>query len=665
MEPRLPDNLMAVFILIIFVSTGSVVNYEDLHFCGTWRHGNGPLNLNITLSPGCDRILISANSSSLSIDGQITALCSQSKVIPLNHSGLGSEPESNFCLYWEPLLDRLKLQFRGKDLTLCPAAKQHISCCADLSNGRRGLNAQYGIINGTVRTDVISNNIHSDYIFNGTHIACKTLNDEIGEIGSSPSTTLNSISSIDNGGMDGLNDEEHQGSTPAFVTEDTAMGSSVEVEMKKDFKGFNHTWPDTSGVSAKSRITVMIPPALKDAAKSTSKVVCTFIKNKTMFQEGPVEITILNVVEITVGNDIIKDLCKPITIDFHHDIITKRHSRKCVSWDTLKDPGKVNWVVDGCETRQYGENHTECRCNHLTYFTVLVQLEPRPVRHLLALTTITYLGCAVSVISCIALIIYLCRRSRHCKEQSIHIHLGLAVSLALLNLLFFFTGVLANVGGESVCTLAGAALHYTLLSSFSWMSIQVFHTFWLVYMVFSPLPKPYVWNLVGFALPALPVVILAAVGDIYGFREVAQVEDESDPYKMCWMKGTHKALLAHYFTNMTILAILVMSGIVMLFLVYRKIRARDEWRQNRVAFLSIWGLSCLFGITWGLTFLDFGPLSDFVLFFSCILNSFQGFLLMLRFYMLDWMRKQAGGSGLGSTSSGSTRHHMLQTQEKS
>ncbi|TMS13436.1 Adhesion G-protein coupled receptor G4 [Larimichthys crocea] len=101
----------------------------------------------------------------------------------------------------------------------------------------------------------------------------------------------------------------------------------------------------------------------------------------------------------------------------------------------------------------------------------------------------------------------------------------------------------------------------------------------------------------------------------------------------------------------------------MLFLVYRQIRTRDEWKQNRVAFLSIWGLSCLFGITWGLTFLDFGPFSEFALFLSCILNSFQGFLLMLRFYMLEWIRKQAGGSGLGSTSSGSTRQHML--QEKS
>ena len=72
------------------------------------------------------------------------------------------------------------------------------------------------------------------------------------------------------------------------------------------------------------------------------------------------------------------------------------------------------------------------------------------------------------------------------------------MSLAVLSLLFFLTGVLANVGGESVCLWVGAMLHYALLSSFTWMGIEVFHTFWLVYMVFSPSPRLYTWNVIGF-----------------------------------------------------------------------------------------------------------------------------------------------------------------------
>uniref|UniRef100_A0A8D0ASE6 Adhesion G protein-coupled receptor G1 n=1 Tax=Sander lucioperca TaxID=283035 RepID=A0A8D0ASE6_SANLU len=563
-----------VHVCILLSPLGSSEHDLDWKFCGTWRHGNDSLMLNVNLTTGCSEISVSANKSSLSIDGQITAQCRRSDRIALGKFGLESQEETPFCLYWEPILGQLKLQLNHKkeNLILCWPDRMQCSCCTDLSNGAKADEATYGIKDGMANTDFITEKIMTAYRFKGAHIKCK------------------------------------------------------------------------------STITVYLPPALKKAAKLSSKVVCTF------FKTTPCSRVLDDVVEITVENEVIVDLSEPIRIGFHH---AKMQSRRCVSWDTRRDPSQVNWLEDGCETEQKGAKYTECLCNHLTYFSVLVQMEPRPVRHLLALTAITSLGCAVSVISCVALIIYLCRkRLRRSKEQSIPIHLGLAVSLAFLNLLFFLTGVLANVGGESVCPWVGAGLHYTLLSSFTWMGIEVFHTFWLVYMVFTP-PSKVIF------LPALPIIILAAVGDIYGVRKVVPSDDVSNPYLMCWMKENHEALLAHYFTTMTILAVLVSSGIVMLFLVYREIRTREEWRQSRVAFLSIWGLSCLFGTTWGLTFLDFGPLSDFVLFLSCILNSFQGFFLMLRFYMLDWIRKQAGGSALGSTSTGSTRQHMLQSQEKS
>ncbi|KAM8762935.1 adhesion G-protein coupled receptor G1 isoform 1-T2 [Acanthopagrus schlegelii] len=641
MELRLSVSLRAVIFLIILLSSGSSENDVDTNFCGTWRHGNRSLSLIVNLSTGCKGISVSANESSLSIDGQITAKCRRSEVIPLKQFGLDPSEDSNFCLYWEPLLDQLKLEVKGMNLTLCWPASLQGSCCTDLSNDANKNTARYGISNGKVKNDSLSIDTLTGYSFRGDSINCKALCDQV-----------------------------NQGFTKVKMSQDVITvehpcARSFEVEMKEDFEGFSVTSNITQGVSAEPTITVQIPPVLK-RPKKTSKVVCTFFKNDSLFQDGHKKGRILDdVVEITVENEVISDLSQPVKIVFNHDVLLpKRHSRKCVSWDTRKDPSQVNWLVDGCETHHNGAKQTECHCNHLTYFSILVQLEPRPVCHLVALTTITYLGCAVSVFSCVALVIYLLRKRRS-KEQSIPIHLGLAVSLIFLNGLFFFTGVLANVGWESVCSWVGPGLHYALLSSFAWMGIEIFHTFWLVYKVFSPSPKAYVWNLVGFVLPAVPVIVLVAVGDIYGEREVLPCEEPSDPYRMCWMKETPKALLAHYFTNMTTLVVLVISGTMMLLLVYRQIRTRDEWRQNRVAFLSIWGLSCLFGATWGLTFLDYGPLSDFILFLFCILNSFQGFFLMLRFLMLDWMRKQAGGSAFGSTSTGSTRQHMLQAQEKS
>uniref|UniRef100_A0A3Q3WY58 Uncharacterized protein n=1 Tax=Mola mola TaxID=94237 RepID=A0A3Q3WY58_MOLML len=615
-------------------------NDLDLDFCGTWRHGRVSLRLAVDISTGCNGISISANRSTLSINGQMSAQCRWSDVIHLTDQfGFDSAEESNFCLHWEPLLDQLKLQLRGKNFTLCWPVSLQGSCCTDLSFGPNTPEAPYGITKGMVKNDVITDKILTAYNFNGTSINCSKGEWMLSVIVMGPQAV-------------GL--VEHP------------CARSTEVEMMDDFRGYNVTWPRTQGVSAESTVTVRIPTALKQAAKLTNKVVCTFFKNNSFFQESVKNVRILNdVVGITVENEIIINLPEPVRVDFYHD---KTHSRTCVSWDTRKDPLQVNWLTEGCETRQYGPNHTECLCNHLTYFSVLVTLEPRPVCHLLALSVITSVGCAVSLISCVALIIYLCRKSKRSKEQrSIPIHFGLTVSLALLNLLFFFTGVLANVGGESVCAWVAAGLHYSLLASLTWMGIEVVHTFWLVYWVFCPTPKACVWNLVGFgeSLPAVPVLILVAVGDIYGMRKVQQCHDRSDPYLMCWMKDSNKAWLAHYFINMTVLVIVVLSGLVMLFLVYRQIRTRDEWRQKRVAFLSIWGLSCLFGTTWGLTFLSSGPLSVFFIFLFCILNSFQGFFLMLRFCIVDWMQRHTSVSAPGSSSTGSTRQHMLQPQETS
>ncbi|KAI4830862.1 hypothetical protein KUCAC02_002466 [Chaenocephalus aceratus] len=646
MEPRLMNNLRVVLLFFILISTASCENDLDLKFCGLWQHGKGSLSLNVNLSKGCSGISVSANQSALSIEGQITAQCKQANEIQL---GLNLKEETPFCLYWDPLLDHLMLQVGGKNLTLCyPASLKGSSCCTDLSDGPNADQAPYGIKNGIVKTDFISSKTRTHYNFTAQPINCKI-----------------------------LCDQQSQQSTRGNMTERAAVKSFVgwniehpcarssEVEMTEDFSGVYVTSPFSKGESAESATTVHLPPALKEAAKKSNKVVCTFFQNNSLFQEVDKEARILDdVVGITVENEIIANLSEPIRIAFHHDVIPKTHSRSCVSWDTRKDPLQVNWLGDGCEVGQKGEKYTECLCNHLTYFTVLVQLKPRPVRHLLALTAISSLGSAVSVISCVAVIVFLARKSKRCKEASIHIHLGLAVSLACLNLLFFFTGVLANVGGESVCVWVGALLHYSLLCSFAWMGLEIFHTFWLICIIFNPPPKPYVWYTVGFVLPAVPTVILAAVGDIYGVKKVVPSDDINNPYLMCWMKENHKALLAHYFTNMTVTMVLVSSGFVMLFMVYRKIRHREEWRQNRKAFLSIWGLSCLFGTTWGLTFLDFGHLADFMLFISCILNSLQGFLLMLRFYMLDWLRKESGGSTLGTSSTGSTQQHMLKAQEQ-
>uniref|UniRef100_A0A671NBW7 G-protein coupled receptor 56-like n=1 Tax=Sinocyclocheilus anshuiensis TaxID=1608454 RepID=A0A671NBW7_9TELE len=412
---------------------------------------------------------------------------------------------------------------------------------------------------------------------------------------------------------------------------------------------------------------VYLPSCLKSQSRSTSKVVCTYYQNKTLFQRGSSNADLLGgIVGLSVENEIIKNLPEPVRISFHH---SPNHSRSCVSWDTRRD-NEVTWRYDGCETVQIHDTETECCCNHLTYFAILVQVEQKTtVRHLQALTFITAVGCAVSLVSCLVLFYWLCKR-RGKKTQISLVHRGLVVAIFLLCLFFILTGTLANVGNEIVCKITGSLLHYALLSTLCWMAMEVFHTFLLIRKVFNSTLPTWIFYLVGFGLPVLLVSILLLIEwlgvdvDIYGERMIVPSDDVNNPYRMCWMLANDNSLLAHYIINVGLLAVVVSSGAVMLFLVVREIHNRPDWKKIHVAFLSIWGLTCLFGTTWGLGFLDFGPMSETILFLFCIINSLQGFFLMLRYYALERMKKKDRSISDGS-SSGSSKQHMLQTHEKS
>lgn len=90
------------------------------------------------------------------------------------------------------------------------------------------------------------------------------------------------------------------------------------------------------------------------------------------------------------------------------------------------------------------------------------------------------------------------------------------------------------------------------------------------------------------------------------------------------MLDNDKSRLAHYIVNMGLLVVVMSSGMVMLFYVVRKILKMQVLKNRYGVFLSIWGITCLFGTTWGLSFLDFGPFSEAALFLFCIINSLQG-----------------------------------------
>lgn len=64
------------------------------------------------------------------------------------------------------------LQFGGRNLTLCWPASLQGSCCTDLSHGSNSPSGIYGIVNGTVKNDLITETTLLAYHFSGSPTEC-------------------------------------------------------------------------------------------------------------------------------------------------------------------------------------------------------------------------------------------------------------------------------------------------------------------------------------------------------------------------------------------------------------------------------------------------------------------------------------------------------------
>uniref|UniRef100_A0A8C1A0Q4 Adhesion G protein-coupled receptor G1 n=1 Tax=Cyprinus carpio carpio TaxID=630221 RepID=A0A8C1A0Q4_CYPCA len=628
-----------MWIITCLLFTLVLGNDRVFKMCGTWRHGNASRNLKYDLKTGCKEIEISANERTLSIQGSITAKCTQSSSINLESKPL--QNQSPFCVFWEPLLDLLIVQVNGKNHTLCRPNGLQETCCTDLSQEKQETPALYGIVNGSIYGDIIRYDVMEKYTFRGDTINCKK------KFCDEASKKPNGAKMI----------EEVVMKSNKTGRVDLPCAQSTVIEMKEGFTGLSLTLPAPRNVAPNMIPSVYLPSCLK--SRSTSKVVCTYYKNKTLFQGGSSDVVLLDdIVGLSVENEIIENLPEPVRIRFYHSPLPANYSRRCVSWDTRKDI-KVNWRYDGCETVKIHDRETECCCNLLTYFAILVQVEKKAtVHHLEALTFITAVGCAMSLVSCLVLFYWLCKRRRG-KGQSLLVHRGVVVATFFLCLCFSLTSSLAKTGNETICKIMGTLLHYSLLSTLCWMIVEMFHTFFLVCCVSSSTLPLWVFYLAGFGIPAILVCRLLSIGDIYGLRKIMPSEDDTSLYFMCWMLDSDKSRLAHHIIIIGLLAVVVSSGIVMLFFVATKIPNRPEWRKNRMAFFSIWGLTCLFCTTWGLGLFSFVPFSEATLFLFCIINSCHGVFHLLRYYAIERMKKRCELSSDG----GSRGSVMLQCRD--
>ncbi|NWU38166.1 AGRG3 protein, partial [Hylia prasina] len=372
-----------------------------------------------------------------------------------------------------------------------------------------------------------------------------------------------------------------------------------------------------------------------------------------MFKEVNQRAKVLDdtVVGITVGESSILGLQDPVRLTFPHRELPQSVTPQCVFWDPSKGQAG-GWSSSGCVT-QPGDKGTVCSCDHLTFFTLLLNqaLDGSTAKALMAVATA---GCGVAMafsIFTMAFCIFI--RCRFRFEETVRINLGLHVnlvgSLFLLNLAFLLNSGLSGRTHPRTCGVLGGLTHYCLLCCFTWTALEGCQLYLLFVKVLGIYIPHYLGKLclVGWGFPVLVVGVAGGFGS-YGEYSI-QTTDHQVLAHLCWITSKH--LLVHYITNCGYFGLIFLFNMAVFGVVTQKSCSlqgtgavqghRKPWKVALVAA----GLFCLLGATWALAFLTYGISSTPVLYLFTILNSLQGIFIFIWLVILYYPKtKETTGS---------------------
>ncbi|XP_073729812.1 adhesion G-protein coupled receptor G2 [Misgurnus anguillicaudatus] len=396
-----------------------------------------------------------------------------------------------------------------------------------------------------------------------------------------------------------------------------------------------------------------------------SRVQFNFYQKDTFFQDkrldGLNRKLISGILSTSVSNLSISNLQKNVTITFKNtqnpDIIPKTKKQnvtisvKCVFWDLGLNGGAGGWKSDGCHTVNSSALETQCSCNHLTSFGILLDISKTPIDPLqnTILTYITYIGCGISAIFLsITLLTYLAfEKLRKDIPSKILIHLCLA--LLLLNLVFLIDPWLAQYQDvNGLCISTAFFLHYFLLASFTWMAMEAVHMYLAIVKVFNTYVSRFMLKIgfAGWGIPLIVVIIVIAtnkIGNNYGLVSYAKFIDGTTDY-FCWITNDivfYVAVVVYFCIVFLINFAMFIVVLVQLCRIKRQnpqnVQNRSSWQELR----SVAGLTVLLGITWGFAFFAWGPVNLAFMYLFAIFNTFQGlFIFIFHCAMKENVRRQ-------------------------
>ncbi|XP_016525528.1 adhesion G-protein coupled receptor G5-like isoform X3 [Poecilia formosa] len=338
----------------------------------------------------------------------------------------------------------------------------------------------------------------------------------------------------------------------------------------------------------------------------------------------------------------ISNLSETINIQFTN-VNTTGLSVSCVSWDgrSNQPDGAHKWITDGCKTIAVNSSIT-CQCSHLTFFAILMSPGNKNISSsdLKTLTQITKAGCGISLFFLgVALFMHFLVRKTKASE-AVKILMNLFVALFFLNLCFLVNESIAKLKVSAACVAMAAALHYSMLATFTWFFMQALHLYFSLHQISTDI-KYYMYKicLSGWVIPALFVIGLLASNN-YGNMEI--YDDNGTSVSMCWITDStlHMGVNIGYYGIVFIFTLTIfLVAVVQITKFASKADNRDKVSTKKRLF-SLLGLFCLLGISWGFAFFSYGPLLLPSFYIFTILNSFQGFFLFVYYYFSSRIRPE-------------------------
>ncbi|XP_026533755.1 adhesion G protein-coupled receptor E3-like [Notechis scutatus] len=281
----------------------------------------------------------------------------------------------------------------------------------------------------------------------------------------------------------------------------------------------------------------------------------------------------------------------------------------------------------GCQRLFSNITHTECSCQYLSSFAVLMATTHKQGD--LILTIISFLGLSISVICLfLCIVTFLLCRSSH--NSSTFIHLQLSFCLFLADLLFIIG--IDKTGNKILCSVIAGILKYLFLACFVWMFLEAINLYLIVrnlkvanYSGASKYMKISMY-LIGYGLPVLIVAISAAIkpgafGTLY----------------RCWLNPNF------IWSFMGPVCVIIVVNLVFFCLILKNLHKKMASLNSEISsvkntksliFKAVAHVFIL-GVTWCFGLFQHGPVEDIMAYLFTITNSVQGIFIFLVHCLLN------------------------------